>query len=297
MKKNKNVNFFIVGAAKSGSTLVNDLLSQHPEISMLTKESHYFSYVNSGRPKFNGPKDSDFSNNVIVDIKNYNQLIEKTDDTNIIGESSVFNLFHKEAAKNIYDYNKEAKIIIIIRNPILRAYSAYTYMKETKKREQEISFELSLEKEEHRIKNNWEPIWYYQALGFYHQQIKNFYDVFPRNQILVFKYEDFITKKSIGLFNIENFLNVFNFLDYRDVHPKISGIINNRLVKLLVKTNIIKNLFKCLVPNLIWIRLQRKYFSKSKLKPTTYERLKLVFLDDIKKTEKLTGLDLTSYYL
>lgn len=297
MNKSKKVNFFIVGAAKSGSTLVNDLLSQHPEISMLTKESHYFSYVNSGRPKFNGPKDSDFSNNVIVDLKKYNQLIEKINDINIIGESSVFNLYYKEAAKNIYDYNKEAKIIVILRNPITRAHSAYNYMKHTKKREQEMSFELSLEKEEYRIKNNWEPIWFYQTLGFYYQQIKNFYDVFPRNQILVVKYEDFISKKAVGLNNLENFLNVSNFLDYHDIHPKISGVITNKYIKGLTRFNIIKNLFKSLVPNLIWIRLQRKYFSKPKLKQTTYERLKLVFLDDIKKTEKLTGLDLTSYYL
>ena len=162
MKKIKKVDFFLVGAAKSGSTLVNDLLDQNPSISMLKKECHYFSFKNSGRPLFNGIQDNNFSKSVIVDSDEYNKMIFRAKNSDFIGESSVFNLFYSDAAKNIYDYNKNAKIIIIIRNPINRAYSAYHYLR-GKKREMESTFENALNKEDFKIKNSWEPIWYYKT--------------------------------------------------------------------------------------------------------------------------------------
>ncbi len=295
MKKIKKVDFFLVGAAKSGSTLLNDLLDQNPSISMLKKESHYFSFKNSGRPLFNGIQDNNFSKSVIVDSDEYNKMISRAKNSDFIGESSVFNLFYSDAAKNIYDYNKNAKIIIIIRNPINRAYSAYHYLR-GKKREMESTFENALNKEDFKIKNSWEPIWYYKTLGLYHDQIKRYFNIFPKKQILVIKFEDFIKDKKQGMLNVERFLEIPEFNNYKDIHPKISGVIKNELVYKINQIKILKNILKMFLPKIIWIKLQRTFFSKPIISKKTYKELRLFYKNDIKKVEELTSIDLKSYY-
>lgn len=101
--------FFIVGAPKSGTTAMHEYLGQHPDIFMpKVKESHHFAtdLLPPNRP-----------NSYYRSIDNYLAIFKGARNEKIVGESSVFYLYSKTAAKNIYEFNKDSKILIMVRNP------------------------------------------------------------------------------------------------------------------------------------------------------------------------------------
>ena len=106
-----------VGAPKSGTTSLFAYLKTVPDIFMPEiKEPNYFSIVNV-------PKDS--HSKPIRDKKKYLELFKKVKDEKIIGEASVSYLSDPKAPKLIHKEVPDAHIIIIIRDPIERAYSHY----------------------------------------------------------------------------------------------------------------------------------------------------------------------------
>ena len=99
--------FFLVGAPKCGSTSLDDYLKQHPQIFMAPhKESYHFA------TDFLSPGNFYFSR------ENYLKMFECWDQEKIAGESSVLYLASKVAAKNIHDFNPQAKIVALFREPV-----------------------------------------------------------------------------------------------------------------------------------------------------------------------------------
>lgn len=137
MKDNSKVNLFVVGAMKAGTTSFVDLLSQHPDIYVPPiKEPHYF--VTSLPKNLYEPSrffnlDSYFENDFpkplhIAKIElseHYEQLYSNAGNSKYMLDASTAYLHAKEAAQKIYEYNPTAKIAIILRNPLERAYSHY----------------------------------------------------------------------------------------------------------------------------------------------------------------------------
>ncbi|KAA9133063.1 hypothetical protein F3N42_01495 [Marinihelvus fidelis] len=105
-------NLFIVGAPKCGTTAWWYYLSRHPEIFMAEpKEPHYFN--------------TDFESFRWVKSKEqYDQLFSTAGDAAVRGEASVMYLYSSESAKNIFDYNADARILIFLRDhaEFLRSY-------------------------------------------------------------------------------------------------------------------------------------------------------------------------------
>jgi hypothetical protein len=103
--------FFIVGAPKSGTTAMYFYLKQHPEIFMPErKELHFFG--------------SDFfAPHFVRDLKDYLKFFEGADNKKRIGEASPWYLYSKRAAFEIKEFNPDADIIIMLRNPVDMMYS------------------------------------------------------------------------------------------------------------------------------------------------------------------------------
>ena len=99
-------NFFIIGAPKCGTTSLHNYLNSHSQITMShPKEPHYFS--------------NDIENGGIRNKEQYLDCFSHGDKNALaIGESSTLYLYSKVAVQNIYNYNKDAKFITMIRNPI-----------------------------------------------------------------------------------------------------------------------------------------------------------------------------------
>src|SRR5215471_11117812 len=85
-------NFFIVGAARSGTTSLDRYLSQHPEIYITPrKETHFFA-ADLFPPCFKGPGDERLNRLLIRDEEQYAQLFAGRTGAKAVGESSAFYL-------------------------------------------------------------------------------------------------------------------------------------------------------------------------------------------------------------
>jgi len=287
----KKIHFFIIGAAKSGTTALNDYLRQHPQICMASKkESHYFAFKDQ-LPIFNGPGDLK-SENIINSKEQYFSLFNCNETTKLYGESSVFYLYYQHVAENIYKYNPKAKIIVLLRNPIDRAFSNYWYLK-NKGREDSISFSEAIEKENHRKNNNWEPIWFYTELGLYYNQLLPYYQLFPSENILVLIYEDFRKYNKESLSMVCRFLHVSTNYSFEEVNPKISGIITNRTVNAFVKNALFRKSIKIFLSDTKWNILKKKYYRKPEIKEYEQKMLSDFYKKNNEKLSQLIQNDLS----
>ena len=123
--------FIIPGAAKSGTTTLYRVLAGHPELYFPEnrKEPFYFSFGGEA-PVY---EDRAFVNHLIWNTREYLDLYRGAGDDQLAGDASTSYLYtHKEAIRNMRalygNQLREVKIIILLRNPVQRAYSHYTYL-------------------------------------------------------------------------------------------------------------------------------------------------------------------------
>ncbi len=198
-------NFFIIGAQKSGTTSLNDILALHPEVFM--PEDKEIPYFYNEKLYSKG-------------LENYKWYFQKWNGQNLVGNAPVNLLYLTEiTVKRLYEYNHKLKLICCLRNPIERAYSAYWYFR-SNLWENAATFEEALEKEDW-IKQNGtveqKCNLTYLEHGLYHQQLKAFYEFFSEDQILVLLFEEFKKKPDEIHRRIAAFLNI----EY-DYFPKVT---------------------------------------------------------------------------
>src|SRR5579859_908594 len=107
-------NFFIVGAPKCGTTALNHYLSAHPEIFMAKKEMHHFGADLKFGPQF-----------FRRDRAEYLAEFAGGQGRKRVGESSVWYLFSREAAAELKAFNPEARVIIMLREPVAMLHSLF----------------------------------------------------------------------------------------------------------------------------------------------------------------------------
>lgn len=179
-------NLLIVGAAKSGTTSLHNYLNQHPEVFMpKVKEPKFFSSKVVSFP-FKGRGDDLVEREISKDLKSYKKLFEKHEDQYIIGDSSADNLYYssKVIPHIKKTLGKETKIIIVLRNPVERAFSAFMHLKRDN-REYLENFSDALSEEENRIRDNFEFIWHYKRAGLYSNDVKNYLDNFKNVKVIL----------------------------------------------------------------------------------------------------------------
>jgi len=162
-------NFLVVGAARAGTTSLYYYLKQHPEIFMSRIKEPRFIFAQFTRFPTNGIGDE--RSNVVRDLHDYCLLFKESSGENAIGEASPDNLYpYKDAIPTIKRFLGDPKIVIMLRNPTERAFSAYMFL--VRDRREFLSFEEALDQEDKRIREGWAPIWFYRKAGFYYDSVK-----------------------------------------------------------------------------------------------------------------------------
>ena len=176
------VDFFIVGAPKAGTTSLYNYLNEHLEIEMSSqKEPNYFSdeaLLEQGMY---------YGKNRIDTLDKYNSLFVNPQ-AKLRGEGSVSYFFYDDVPNKIKKYNPDSKIIIMLRNPIDRAFSHY--LMDYRLGLVSESFEdIVKKKSNHKYAN----LYYQQYIKVseYTAQVKRYLDCFSAENILVIDYEDF----------------------------------------------------------------------------------------------------------
>ena len=193
----RKIDFLIIGAQKAGTSTIDGLLRQHPNVQMATnKELHFFD------------NESNFQSGV-VDYAKYESQFNWNDPEKKFGESTPIYMYWDKAIKRIWEYNKNIKLIIILRNPIERAFSHWN-MEKSKGKDKATLME-AITNEEIRSKECLpfqHRIFSYIDRGMYSSQIRNILRFFEREQLLFIKYEEFILDNFKTIESISDFLGL-----------------------------------------------------------------------------------------
>ena len=197
----KTPNFFVIGAMKSATTSLYTYLCQHPEIFMTkVKEPMFFNnYRQNNHYHIIGKTDRKNT-----DFDEYISLFSAVNDEIAIGEASPSYMYNEKAPSLIKEKFPNTKIISILRHPTDRAYSNFLHVKRAG-RETEDNFQRSIEIEGDRINNNWSPLYHYINQGYYSNQLKRYFDIFPKENIKVYLFEDLVTRPQKTLRDILHF--------------------------------------------------------------------------------------------
>jgi hypothetical protein len=200
--------FLIVGAQKCGTTSLYNYLIQHPQIiPALCKEIHFF--------------DIHFEKGLHWYQSQFPASLESKR-KGITGEASPYYIFHPHVPKRIFQIMPKIKLIILLRNPVDRAYSHYHH--QVKMGTELLSFKEAIKKEESRLKpemmkmlndENYHSLPYqyysYLARGRYVEQLKAWMNLFPMKQFLIVKSEDFYLNPEVIFHHVLDFLGLPNF--------------------------------------------------------------------------------------
>tara|TARA_B100002003_G_scaffold210813_1_gene206864 strand:+ start:9299 stop:10234 length:936 start_codon:yes stop_codon:yes gene_type:complete len=308
----KEIDFFLVGAMKAGTTTLFDSLLKHSKIYMpIEKEPFYYVWSTLEKDLFlpaNNKKLVSHKRWKIFDTKNkYQKLFDDCLEDQLCGEASTFYLPHERAAAAIKSENPNAKILIVLRNPVERAYSAYNFQVSFSL-EPAVSFEAALDQELKGLRDNWLYGWRHIYCGLYYEQVKRYMDLFGEENVLVETQDDLRSNRQEVLDRCFDFLGVEKIAVTETKNSNITFVPTGRIGKFLhfafSRPNLIKDSVKGLLPlkyrrlikNKVMASLAKNGKKPERMNPKTRQWLIDIFYEDILSLERLLNRDLSSWY-
>ncbi|MBT5353961.1 MAG: sulfotransferase [Flavobacteriales bacterium] len=280
------VRIFIVGAPKAGTTSLHYYLNEHPEILMSSVKE----------PDFFLEKEIDdiglyYGTTRIETSDKYHNLFSDKKDEEIFGESSVSYLYYPEVPKRIKEYNTEAKIIIMLRNPVDRAFSHYL-----------MDFKLGLLSDKFEdVFNKKEGLKFQQyfLLGNYYEQVKRYLDEFTKENVHIIWYSDFKkdaeqeVKKAFEFIDVDSAYKV----NFKTVHNSFF-MPKGKIIRKIYSIVWLRKLLLFLFPFTLITFIKSTLFTKGKKPKITNESRKIFteyYLNDICKLEELLSINLSEW--
>jgi O-antigen/teichoic acid export membrane protein len=294
-------NFFVVGAPRCGTTSFWKYLSSHPQV--------YMSYQKE--PLFFGSDLTKVPGEFLVLEKDaYFELFRRGKGKAVRGEASVMYMFSKNAAREIYQCNPKARILICLRNPVDLVYSYYGQLR-WGGYEDIRSFDGALEAETDRRMGRRVPksalvpeALYYSEIGMLGAQVERYLKVFPREQLHFVMFDDLMKDTA------KSYLGLLDFLGIARVEPR-SYVVRNphkearslTLSAWFQRPPWLAQLMLALVPQpyryIMLGHLQRllntRLIRREEMRPETRRRLQDYFASDIERLGVLIGRDLSGW--
>ncbi len=221
-------NFVVAGTHKGGLATLHRCIAQHPQVCVNDENAASFfdndALFERGTPSYDS----------------YHTRFKHHVDHVAIGEVAANYLYWQESIPRICRYNPKIKVIVLLRNPIDRAYAHWqsnvTQGVETK------SFVEAINAEHHRLKTlgkRGQHLGYsYLAKGLYSHQIRQLYQYFDPHQLLFVKSEDFKENTSVMLYRIMQFLEVA-YIEVEETaqnigsyHQRLDAKVRNELIEI-----------------------------------------------------------------
>lgn len=279
--------FFLVGAAKSGTSSLYMYLTQHPRVFVPPiKEPHFF---------------SDFHHPALAHIDTLDKYLALFDDcpeNALAGDASTSYLYSRGAPRRIQALQPRARIMAILRNPIDRAYSFYWHNR--RDFHEPLSFEDALEAEPGRIEERAGFASHYVRSGMYHDQVRNYIDTFGRDRVRVWLTEDLKDGAADVCREAFEFLGVEPLaVDTGTVYNRSGPVRSRTLARLLFwkfpGRRRLGKAFPAVAKQMRWRLIQRNMGTPPPMRPETRERLVGVFREDVLKLQDVLGRDLSHW--
>jgi hypothetical protein len=183
----KKPNFFVVGAAKSGTSAMCDYLSRHPDI--FIPDEKEINYFGSDMP-LRSPR--------LTEEEYLEWFFSSAESEARVGDGSVWYLYTKTAAAEIEAWATDPRILIMLRNPVDAMYSLHSQLLYNGDEEIQ-NFEQALEAEEERRRGRQIPekasfpqMLLYRDITRYVDQVGRYLDAFAPEQVKVILFDDFV---------------------------------------------------------------------------------------------------------
>ncbi len=270
--------FLILGAQKSGTTTLHAALELHPQV--FTARPKELSFFN---------KEENFQKG----IEWYARFFENWENEKVAGEGTPSYLWDGRVPPRIKNYLPHAKFIVMLRNPVTRAYSAYWYAYigggET------LPFEKALEMEPQRAKlgDSIRGFSSYVDRGHYVDQLKRYFSLFDRRQFLILIFEEYVQNPRKSLKQVCDFLDVDCDEDFLiravNVKQNTSRVPRSRLVHKSVP--FLLRHFHFFGRVVRYANLKPGKYPP--MKEETRQKLRQIFRAEIEELEELLGRDLS----
>lgn len=293
-------NFLCVGAPKTGTTALHEDLAAHPDIFLSTvKETHFFRLGFDGLP-WGGPGTPPPM--TIDTLTKYQQLFASASGHTAIGEICPSYFADASVAGHIRDTLGPVKIIILLRDPVTRAFSQFLHARLIGC-EPEVSFLNAVALEDERRAAGWGEFWSYLGQSHYAAPLNRYIGTFGRENVLVLRHEHYVADRAASLRAIYGFLGVS--VDVADAQAmpgrrvNASGVPASRLAALTFRH--IESLAKVArrtVPAPLRHRVKGfldRSLVKAAVTPTERAALLPRLQNDIVQLEQILGWDLTDW--
>lgn len=193
------ISFMVIGAAKCGTSALYKYITKHPDIGGgIKKEQHYFDHT---------PNFAQYH----LNYNDYHSQFDFSTGKKLYADFTPDYLYFLESARLIWRYNRNAKLIAILRNPIERAFSHWNMQIQHSNVIDPLPFGEAIRNERFRLRTylpEQHGHFSYIDRGFYTEQIRRFKRLFPAEQLLILKYDDFKNEQEKTLRQLFEFVGV-----------------------------------------------------------------------------------------
>lgn len=272
-------NFFIVGAAKAGTTSLHNYLKQIPSVYMSpTKEPRYFAST----------KDQYFDIPMNYDKKRYLALFDQVKDEIAIGEATARYLSDPKSDKLIHEVVPDARILITLRDPVEKAFSFYLMLSQSFENR---SFHDVINCEKSSKMYSLTKL--YLDSSYYYEHVKRFQETFGKDNVKVLIFEEWVKNPLDTINDVLKFLGVDYHVEnlVRESYNPFKAP-RGTFAKFLMSNRIIRKITFDLIPFQGQIFL-KKVVTKNAKKPSLSDEDRKdcegFFKEDVKKLEGLFG--------
>ncbi len=281
---------FVVGAQKSGTTTLYALLRQHPDLFLADrKESHFFNHDGALPDNLSGAK--------VWPIQTHAAYLDLFAQAGgrLCAEICPTYLVSEQAAMRIKAVRPDAKIVILLRDPVQRSFSAYRHM-QASGAETAPDFSTALDRPERQPDWEWQSMGQYIAASTYAPQVARYLDTFGPDQVRVITFEA-LKRDPIAVAN-----DVLDFAGLSPLAENISlgqtnktQVINNKFASdLLINRRFGVKTLRKLLPRTLRGRIKERIVAlmaqpPEKITSQTQAHLTAHFAPDRQELERLTG--------
>jgi hypothetical protein len=314
MTEGKKPNFFVIGVVKGGTTSLYHYLAQHPEVYLPPiKETNHFAARDISEKDFlktyaqdvkidldkyirGGMKETIHIAHVNED-RHYAALFSNVSNESAVGEISNSYMICPSSAQAIYDFNPDARILVVLRNPIRRAWSQYL-MNLREAKSDDSNFIQEMEKDHAQNPKGWGVNHQYLELGKYAKQLKRYFNLFGKDRVMPIFFEDYKKKPGEVLSEMCRFLNIDDTFEFDFSEKSNASALprNAGLNRFLVNTGIMSTA-KRLTPKPLRQKLAGALYSDKnmpELKESDGEWLREYYQKEVDRLSELLEMDVSS---
>lgn len=283
-------NFLVIGAAKAGTTALHWYLAEHPAVFMTrVKDPSYFAYSTDadGRLLWGDPELHRFP---VRSLAEYERLFADSAGYAAVGEASTMYLECPQSAARIHSLLPEVRLICGIRHPVDRAYSDYQMYLRTQGERIDPARHLTASAEWARPDSRW------MLIGRYHAQLARYFELFPRERIHVYLFDEMKREPRETVRAVYRFLGVDpNFVPDFETPHNVGGMPASMLLEGLLSSSALRSVAPWIPARAAsWARRLRARNMRQApgIAPDLKKELTEPFREDIRNTSRLIGISL-----